>query len=144
MIKKVSSLALLDTHIWIWLINNDQRIRSDKFIKKIQEFEDKKGLRVSVISIWEIGILHAKGRIRFPFSVHQWIQKALDPPGMLLAELTPEIALESAHLPGTFHGDPADRIIVTTAQSLGATLVTVDQRILKYAKEHHLEVLSIP
>ena len=142
MIKKAQALALLDTHIWIWLVTNDSRIQSAAFIKQIKEFEFYKGLRVSVISIWEVGILHVKGRIELPFSVGQWVHKALSSPGILVAELTPEIALESTHLPGEFPGDPADRIILTTAKTLGATLVTADQRMLKYAKDHHGETLS--
>ena len=142
MIKKAPSLALLDTHIWIWLVTNDPRIQASRFIKRIQEFEFQKGLRISVISIWEIGILHVKRRIDLPFSAHQWVQKALDAPGFLVVELTPEIALESTHLPGEFHGDPADRIILATARSFGATLVTADLRMLKYAQEHHLEAVS--
>ena len=89
-----------------------------------------------------MGILHAKGRIELPFSVSQWVHKALSSPGILVAELTPEIALESTHLPGEFPGDPADRIILTTAKTLRATLVTADQRMLKYAQEHHGETLS--
>ena len=142
MIKKAPSLALLDTHIWIWLVTNDPRIQSAAFTKKIKEFESHEGLRVSVISVWEVGMLQVKGRIEMPFSVGQWVHKALNSPGILLAELTPEIALESAHLPAAFPGDPADRIIFTTARSLGATLVTADQRMAKYAKEHHCDLLS--
>ncbi len=136
-------LALLDTHIWIWLVTDNPRVQSSPFIKKIKEFEAQHGLRVSVISIWEIGMLHAKGRLELPFSPHEWIQKALAAPGIRIAELTPEIALDSAHfLKGYPGGDPADRMILTTAKSLGATLVTADQKMLKCAKEHHWESLS--
>ena len=142
MIKKAQSLALIDTHIWIWLVANDPRIQSAAFVKKIKAFESHQGLRVSIISVWEVGMLQTKGRIELPFSVSQWVHKALNSPGILLAELTPEIALESTHLPEGFPGDPADRIILTTAKNLGATLITADQKMLKYAKEHHWETLS--
>jgi PIN domain nuclease of toxin-antitoxin system len=142
MIKKALSLAILDTHIWIWLLSNHPRVQSVKFLKKIQEFESHKGLRVSVISVWEIGILHARKRIELPFSLHQWVQKALGAPGISVAELTPDIALDSTQLPGEFPGDPADRIILTTAKSLGATLVTADLKMLQYAGGQHVETIS--
>ena len=142
MIKKIRSVALLDTHIWIWLVTNDPRVQAAAFLKKIKAFESHQGLRISIISIWEIGMLQAKGRIELPFSVQQWVQKALNVPGILITELTPEIAIESTHLPGEFHGDPADRIILATTKSLGGTLVTADREMLKYSKEHHLETLS--
>jgi PIN domain nuclease of toxin-antitoxin system len=142
MIKKAHALATLDTHIWIWLVTNDPRIRSSRFVKKIQEFESQQGLRVSVISVWEVGMLHVQGRIILPFSAQQWVQKALGTTGILAADLTPEIALESTQLAGDFHGDPADRMILATAKNLGATLVTADERMIQYAKDHHLETLS--
>ncbi len=87
-------------------------------------------------------MLEVKGRISLPFSCLEWVQRALRAPGISLADLTPEIAIESTCLPGHFHGDPADRIIMATAKSLGATLITKDRRILTYAKNNHIPVLS--
>jgi len=52
--------------------------------------------------------------------------------GVRVVELTPEIATESTRLPGEFHKDPADQIIVATARILKCKLVTSDERILKY------------
>jgi PIN domain nuclease of toxin-antitoxin system len=51
----------------------------------------------------------------------------------MIVPLSPSIAVESWELPGTFHADPADRIIVATARVTGATLLTRDRRILDYA-----------
>jgi len=62
-------------------------------------------------------------------------------PGLSLAQLTPEIAIESTRLPETFHGDPADRIIFATARKLGARLMTRDRRMRKYAAQQGLPVL---
>jgi PIN domain nuclease of toxin-antitoxin system len=55
--------------------------------------------------------------------------------------LTPEIAIESSHLPGDMHGDPADRILAATARILGATLLTKDQRLIEYSRQHYLRAL---
>jgi PIN domain nuclease of toxin-antitoxin system len=95
-------------------------------------------LAVSAISVWELAMLEAKGRISLSRSVDEWVAAALTAAGMRLAELTPEIALESSRLPGDLHGDPADRMIVATARVLGATLVTCDERILRYGSGGHV------
>ncbi len=48
--------------------------------------------------------------------------------------LSDAICLASTELPGEFHRDPADRLIVALARSLNAELVTVDEKMLKYAE----------
>ena len=98
-------------------------------------------LLLSVVSVWELGVLEAKGKIRLRRPCEEWIREALATPGLSLASLTPEIALASSRLPGTFHGDPADRIIVATARSFGARLLTRDQRIAEYGRQRHVAVV---
>ena len=72
-----------------------------------------------------------------------WVKQALSAPGISLAPLTPEIAVLSNRLPGEFHGDPADRIIVATALELNAILVTKDKKILRYSESNPLNVVPI-
>ncbi len=100
-------------------------------------------IRVSVISVWEFSMLEFKGKIKLPHNILEWVYEALGAPGVSLAPLTPEIAIESCQLPGEFHGDPADRMIVATARSLGATLVTQDAHILAYSKKDYLRAMSV-
>jgi PIN domain nuclease of toxin-antitoxin system len=83
----------------------------------------------------------AKGRLSMSCSVQSWVRQALALPGVQLAPLSPDIALESAALPSVFHGDPADRIIVATARIFDARLVTRDEKILTYASEGWVNVL---
>ena len=73
-----------------------------------------------------------RGRLRLPMAVDQWLHAALAYPGMTLLPLTPEIAADACCLPGSFHNDPADQIIVATARAHGSQLVTMDRRILAY------------
>jgi PIN domain nuclease of toxin-antitoxin system len=87
-------------------------------------------------------MLEAKGRIELPLGCLEWVRRALEAPGMALVPLTPEVAIASSRLPGAFHGDPVDRVLVATARNLDVTLVTQDSRILAYSKEHHLPVIS--
>jgi PIN domain nuclease of toxin-antitoxin system len=99
-------------------------------------------LRVSVISAWEVGMLEARGRLRFDIPCEEWVEHAFGLPGLSLMPLTPSICVRSSRLPGAFHGDPADRLIVATARELGAVLLTRDEPILQYAALGHLRALA--
>lgn len=99
-------------------------------------------LRVSVMSVWEIGMLESKGRLELKMSCAEWVRRALDTPGLALAPLTPEIAIESSRLPGSFHGDPADRLLVATARIAGLRLMTKDGRLLDYGGHGYVRVVS--
>jgi PIN domain nuclease of toxin-antitoxin system len=64
--------------------------------------------------------------------MYEWFEKALSYPGVQLYNLTPEISIESTRLPGEFHRDPADQIIVATARINECPLITSDHKILDY------------
>jgi len=140
MIKKASSSFILDTHIWFWLTNGEEKRLSSKVIETLNQ--DGSDIYISIISVWEIGMLVAKRRIRLTLSCLEWTYRALQSQKIELADLTPEIAIQSSQLPGNFHGDPADRIIVATAKNLNAVLVTKDKNILSYSKKKHLRAIS--
>lgn len=72
------------------------------------------------------------GRLKLNVSVEEWISEALNYPGVRLLDLTPKIVIESTQLPGTFHRDPADQIIVATARVHDIALVTADGKIRNY------------
>lgn len=133
---------LLDTHCWIWAQLGLTGNLSRTAISAIKAAEATGELLVSVISIWELGMLEQKGRISLPMSIRIWVEEALMKPGISPAALTPEIAIESSHLPGEMHGDPADRIIVATARILGATLLTKDRQLIEYSQGRHVRVLA--
>ena len=97
---------------------------------------------VSPVSAWEIGLLVAKGRISLDRPPRHWFAYFLGLPGVRLVPLTPDAAILSSFLPGGFHNDPADRLLVSTAVVLAATLVTRDARILAYADAGHVAALA--
>lgn len=133
---------LLDTHIFIWLMSGSDRL-TQKAKKSIETCTENEGyIFVSAISIWEIGMLVQKGRLTLKEPILQWIQESLSAPYIQLATLSPEIAVESCQLPGEFHGDPADRMIVATSRVLNTPLLTMDDRILIYANNGHLECVA--
>ena len=70
--------------------------------------------------------------MEFPVELDEWFGAALAYPGVVLLELTPEIAIESTRLPGGFHRDPSDQIIVATARVHQCPLVTSDEKIADY------------
>jgi len=123
--------VLLDTHVWVWLMLGDNRLGSVNR-RMLEKAVPDGHLRVSIISVWEVAMLEAKGRLTLAGDCASWVREALAAPGLRLAELTPPIAIASTRLPGVFHGDPADRILIATARESEATLLTADQAILQY------------
>ena len=123
-------MIVLDTHIWIWWVHGDARLRGKRL--EILQQNEGSGLGVSVISCWEIAKLVECGRLVLPYPVLDWFDTGLSYPGIELLDLTPEIAAESAALPGEFHRDPADQIIVATARVHNRPLLTADRKILDY------------
>jgi len=133
---------LLDTHCWLWMELGLTKRLGRAALSRIRSAELRGELRVSVISIWELGMLEKNRRIALPMNVRLWVDQLLKNPVWSLVALTPEIALESVQLPGSLHGDPADRIIVATARVLNATLLTKDQRLIEYSEQRHVKVLE--
>ena len=130
---------VLDTHIWIWLMLGNEKL-SQSAQRHIEQSARMGEVLVPAISVWEVSMLESKGHLTFTTSVSHWIEQALKAPGVRLVPLTPEIAVDSCNLPGAFHGDPADRLIVATTRMQDATLVTQDQKILDYSNSGHLKV----
>jgi len=129
---------LLDTHYWIWLQAGARQEFSLAVLKAIEQAGARGNLLLSVMSVWELGMLEAKGRVRLQTPCEQWVRDALAMSGLSVAPLTPEIALASSRLPQPFHGDSADRIIVATARAMGARLATRDRKILEYGRNRHV------
>jgi len=133
---------LLDTHVWIWYVENEAR----RFARRIEPLVERAVQRgdvvISAISVWEIAQLEATRRLDLSADVRAWVGRALGFPGVRLKGLSPSITIESTRLPGPLHRDPADRILIATARLLGAALVTCDERILSYAKHGHVRVVD--
>ena len=70
--------------------------------------------------------------LQLPCPIEEWLEQALNYPGIRLLELTLPVILESTKLPSPFHRDPADQLIVATARIHGIPLLTADSKILDY------------
>ena len=134
---------LLDTHVWIWLAAGiPEKLRPDTR-KLLQQASGSSPLMVSIISVWEVALLESKKRLRLPMSVTEWVERALDRQDIRLIGLEhPRTVIDSCRLPGDFHPDPADRLLVATARRENAVLVTHDRKILDYGASGHVRVLA--
>ena len=121
---------LLDTHTWIWANANPDQLSIN--VRKLLESSEQLELFLSAISPWEFSKLIAKGRLRITTHPREWIEQALAMPGLRLIELTPDISYESTVLPDSSNSDPADQIIIASARSLGATILTKDENMRRY------------
>jgi PIN domain nuclease of toxin-antitoxin system len=124
-------VIVLDTNAWIWWTAEPARL-SAKARRAIAAEEDRYGLVVSAISVWEVGVKASLGKLTLDRDVRAWIALASSYPGIVVHPLDPLDALESTLLPGTFHKDPADRMIIALARRLDVALVTSDRAIRAY------------
>ncbi|MGL4621755.1 type II toxin-antitoxin system VapC family toxin [Chroococcidiopsis sp.] len=123
-------MIVLDTHIWVWWVDGNQRLT--KANEQWTQQHQSQGLGVSIISCWEVAKLVENNKLVLSCSVSEWLNDALAYPGVQLLDLTLPIVVESTQLVG-FHRDPADRIIVATARIYNCPLLTVDEKILNYS-----------
>ncbi len=123
-------MIVLDTHIWLWWAGENSEL-TDEYEELIRSRQEE-GIGVSSISCWEIALLHAREKLVLSEPVLRWLDTALSLPNTILLPLSPRIAVESNNLPGEFHKDPADRIIVATARVYDCPLITYDSKILDY------------
>lgn len=138
---KQTSELLLDTHVWYWLVTGDDRLSKETQLR-IQEAAVKEQLRLAAISIWEIAMLTAKGKIVLKQPCMEWITSAIEMSSIRVAEPSISIWVESCYLPANDNADPADRLIIATARHLNATLVTADRKILAYGDKGHFKALK--
>ena len=98
----------------------------ERHCRRIRNAESEGNLRVSVISIWELAMLEKRGRVALPMNVRTWVEQALNKPGIAVAPLTPEIMIESVHLPGELHRRPGGSNVSCDSPRFGCD--AADQR----------------
>jgi len=121
---------LLDTHVLVWAESLDERLGP---VARGMLLDPSNALWVSPVSSLELARLIALGRLSLRKPLGEWIAGARRHLGFEDAPFTHTVALGCYELPGSFHKDPADRMLVATARQLGCTLLTADERILRYA-----------
>jgi len=132
---------LLDTCALIFLTEKARLAAAA--VKTMQATSESGGITyISPISAWEIGMLASRGRLQLLIRAERWFSNLFDAPGVLLADMLPDLLIASSYLPGRPPRDPTDRIIAATARDLGATLITRDRALLDYGAQGHVAVLE--
>jgi PIN domain nuclease of toxin-antitoxin system len=124
-------VIVLDTQAWLWWLHDPSRL-SSRARSALARAEGEDGMTVSAISVWEVATKSALGKLVLPLQVEAWFELARSYPGVVVEPVLAEDALASASLPGEFHKDPADRLIVALARRLQSPLVTADGLIRSY------------
>lgn len=135
-------MLLLDTHAAIWLVGRAPM--TPESLAAIRAATAHNRVLISPVSAWEIGLLARTRRqdLEFRPSPLEWFARLLEVPGIRLTPLTPEAAIGSSCLPGEFHRDPADRMLIATARMLNLPIVTRDTEILAYAARGHVQAIA--
>ena len=120
--------VVLDTHVWIWWLTAGSPL-PPKERDALDRAAENRELYVSAISLWEAQVLHARKRIELPIPFADWLSHAADHRMLTLLPLDVDVVLAVDSLPASFHGDPADRLIVATARAHAMPLATHDAAI---------------
>lgn len=120
---------LLDTHVWIWSQEQPEQLGAT-VVRDLTKMDTR--LYVSPVSTLEIARLVAAGRIALTGSVGAWVADTTGSLRCTTIEISHQVAAAAYELPGDFHKDPADRLLVATARVHHLTLLTADERILAY------------
>jgi PIN domain nuclease of toxin-antitoxin system len=117
---------LLDTHAWIWWVDQDARLGA-KTIAVLDSLPRDQRPFLCDISLWEVATLAAQGRLALDVPLTEWLEAAAHPRSVQIVTITPRIAAAVEALPDSFHGDPADRLIVATSRALGIPVLSHDR-----------------
>lgn len=126
-------MIVLDTHTLLWWVNGDSQLSQHALEAIEHEWQADDGeILISAISAWEMALLVEKGRLMLSMSIDDWLDTVEEIDGVHFVAIDAATAVESTRLPGEFHKDPADRMIVTLARHFNAELVTADEKITAY------------
>jgi PIN domain nuclease of toxin-antitoxin system len=125
---------LLDTHAWLWTLEGLNGMLSPAARALLGRASASGRLFVSDVSFWEVSLLFARGRAQPPSDPAVWLERAAQAPGLQPLPVTRDVFVRSNGLPGAWHADPADRLLLAQAERAGLTLLTCDRALITLAK----------
>ena len=125
-------MLVIDTHILIWFVNTSSELSELAQSTIENAIASGEEIIISSISTWEIAMLIEKSRLTLSMDLENWLGHVQKVDCFRFMPIDNEIAYKSATLPGNFHKDPADRMIVATARKLAVPLITADKKIRQY------------
>ena len=125
-------MIVLDTHVLLWWVSGDTARLSATAVQAIEQELAGGRIVISSFSAWELAMLVERGRVALSMDVETWLSVVGRIEAVRFVPVDNEISFRSVTLPGVFHKDPADRIIVATARKLAAPLITADEKIRAY------------
>ncbi len=125
-------MIVVDTHVLIWWLGAETKRLSSIALKTIERELASDQVVVSSISAWEIAMLVQHDKLDLSMDVMAWLEVASGIENLKFLPVDNTVAVKSRSLPGTFHPDPADRIIVALARELACPLMTADDKIRNY------------
>lgn len=137
----MSNCVILDTHVLLWSLLKPEEL-TEETKSKVEQAQKNQNLLVSAISLWEIAMLSHKKRIHIFEPIKNFLSSIEEMSGINICEISAEVAAESVLLQNNFHGDPADRIIISTARVYSATLLTRDKQILQWSEYGSIKCLK--
>lgn len=131
-------MIVLDTHALLWWASESSEL-SERARQRIEAgLAEGEPVLVSAISFWEIAMLVARGRLALTMEPAAWLEVVENQGKIDVVPLSARLAMQSVTLPGDFHKDPADRMIVALARASGAVLISADEKIQRYPHVHWL------
>lgn len=123
--------ALLDTHVWLWMVLDPQRL-SPSTRALLGETEHE--LVLSAGSVWEMALKEATGKLRLPQPAEHFVPTRSSALGIRFLPIGHRHAARGAALPRR-HRDPFDRLLVAQAQMEELAVVTADPAFSLYDVE---------
>lgn len=124
-------MIVLDTHALLWWVNGDALL-SKRAKSTIDKNLSDGEIIISSITAWEIAMLVKQNRLFLSMDVAGWLATVAEIEALRFVPVDIDVSLKSVDLPGVFHKDPADRMIVATARKLAVPLITKDEKIRNY------------
>ena len=138
----MSKGLLIDTHVWLWYAQGNRQRLATTAASWLESQDEQRRLHLSVMSVWELGMLDAKARIHLGQPCKDWLNTFFQRTRFQIVGLDIDVALQANQLPDFSHSDPIDRLLIATARHHDLTLITEDGKILDYARQGYVQARS--